>query len=373
MVETVGITGARGLLGWHVAVRLGVHEGLRIKKADRATFLSPQALQAFVTDCDVIVHLAGMNRGDEIELAETNVRIASQLIEACDAAGCTPTILFANSIQSEWGTAYGRSKARCAELIGAWAEARGARLLDLILPHIFGEGGRPFYNSVVSTFCHQIAHSEEPRILNDGQLELIHAGDVALEVLRLIEAPARPGTPAVSRLRIEGRPIRVTEMLARLKPMAEQYAACVVPDLRDPFDLRLFNTYRSYLFPQHYPVRLKLFTDPRGRLFEAVKDRNGGQVFLSTTLPGITRGNHFHFTKVERFLVVAGEAEIAIRRVGHPEIVRFMVNGSAPAYVDMPTLHTHNITNTGSAELLTLFWAHEPFDPNNPDTYPEVV
>ncbi len=372
MSKTIGITGSRGLLGWQVAVRLGCREELRVKQADRTTFLSAAALQAFVAECDAIVHLAGMNRGDEVELTESNIRLAGQLIDACDAAGCAPTVLFANSIQSEWGTAYGRSKARCAELIGEWAEARGTRLIDLILPHIFGEGGRPFYNSVVSTFCHQLAHGEEPHILNDGKLELIHAGDVAQEILRLIEASA-VGAAAVGRIRIEGQPMRVSEMLARLRPMAGQYAACVVPDLRDPFNLKLFNTYRSYLFPQHYPVRLKQFSDPRGNLFEAVKDRNGGQVFMSTTRPGITRGNHFHFGKVERFLVVAGEAEIAIRRVGHVEIVRFMVSGASPAFVDMPTLHTHKITNTGTTELLTLFWAHEPFDPNNPDTYPEAV
>jgi UDP-2-acetamido-2,6-beta-L-arabino-hexul-4-ose reductase len=151
------------------------------------------------------------------------------------------------------------------------------------------------------------------------------------------------------------------------------YAGHVFPDVRDDFDRDLFNTFRSYLYPHRYPTALTLHEDPRGCLFEAVKTHNGGQTFLSTTKPGITRGNHYHTRKIERFLVVSGQAEIRLRRVFDSEVQVFKVSGDQPAYVDMPTLHTHNITNTGSSDLITLFWTHEFYDPNMPDTFFELV
>jgi UDP-2-acetamido-2,6-beta-L-arabino-hexul-4-ose reductase len=167
--------------------------------------------------------------------------------------------------------------------------------------------------------------------------------------------------------------MRVSEMLARVRDLAAAYAEGVVADLRDPLDLQLFNTYRSYLFPRHYPVPIERHRDPRGSLFEAVRTRHGGQCFLSTTRPGITRGNHYHLRKIERFLVVRGEARIRVRRLFASDVTEFSVRGDEPAYVDMPTLHTHDITNVGDADLLTLFWAHEIFDPAAPDTIPEPV
>ena len=310
----VGVTGSGGLIGWHVRCRLSVETDLIVSTADRTTFLTPEVMDAFVRDCDVIVHLAGQNRGSDVEIEETNPALAKELVDA-----------------------------------------------------FMRTDNRPFYNSVVSTFCYQLATGDEPIIEVDGQLELLHAQDVAELVLSAIRA----GTSG--ELKPDGVPIRVSRLLARLRGLSDKYLAGVIPEFNEPLDLRLFNTFRSYLFPGHYPVFLRLFSDDRGASFEAVKTEHGGQAFLSTTRPGVTRGNHFHFNKVERFLVVKGEAEIRLRRRFHDTVTTFHVSGETPCFIDIPTLHTYNIGNVGKDELLTFFWSHEICDSEYPDTYPEPV
>ncbi|MDA9136440.1 capsule biosynthesis protein CapF, partial [Ascidiaceihabitans sp.] len=161
--------------------------------------------------------------------------------------------------------------------------------------------------------------------------------------------------------------------LDRLQCFHALYTANIYPDLSDVFDLTLFNTYRAAIYPDGWPRSLKLNTDTRGTLFEAVKAGGGGQTFLSTTEPGITRGDHFHLNKVERFLVVQGEAVIRIRKVLTDKVWDYRVSGDTPAYVDMPTLHTHSIENVGQGPLLTLFWTNDLFDSQKPDTYADKV
>lgn len=363
----IGITGAYGLLGFHTSAYLKTVEGIEIRRAGREAFASPESLRTFVDGCDAIIHLAGMNRGDEDEVAATNVALTEQLAAACTAAGIAPHILFSSSTHVYRDNKYGASKRQCAEVLTGWAEQAGGRFTNVILPNVFGEGGKPFYNSVVSTFCHQLALGETPVVHQDAQLEQVHTQTVARAFLQYI----RDGV--TGEVKLEGRPIRVTELLARIQGYRDLYLQNIFPNVDDEFDRDLFNTFRSYLYPQHYPVALTLHTDNRGSLFEAVKARNGGQSFLSTTRPGITRGNHFHTRKIERFLVVSGEAEIRLRKVFSDEVQVFRVSGEQPSYVDIPTLHTHNITNSGTTELVTLFWTHEFFDPQNSDTHMEMV
>jgi UDP-2-acetamido-2,6-beta-L-arabino-hexul-4-ose reductase len=367
------VTGAAGFLGWHVSVCLTKRETMRVHQVTRKAYADRTALAEAVSGVDAVVHLAGMNRGDPDVVAGTNIRLAADLMAACERAGSRPHILFSSSTQALGDSSYGRSKARAAALLREWAERHEAPFSNLVLPHVFGEMGRPFYNSAVATFCHQLARGEEPTITQDGEVELLHAQEVAREIGDLVRLKAEGGGTRLSEHRLHGRPMRVSAMLARLRGLAEPYQRHIVPDLRDPLDRDLFNTYRACLYPGQYPRPLPVFADHRGRLVEAVKELSGGQVFFSTTGPGITRGNHFHFHKVERFLVVEGEALIRIRRIGHKEVHSFKVGGETPAYVDIPTLHTHNITNTGCSPLLTLFWTHEIFDPAQPDTYPEEV
>lgn len=363
----VGITGIEGLIGWHLRACLHGQKDVEVSGAGRAEFRAEPALARFAAGADVVVHLAGMNRGDDRELETVNKGLADALIQACESQGSRPHVILASSAHITRDTAYARSKRYVAERLQAWAQRSGARFTCLVLPHVFGEFGKPFYNSAVSTFCHQLTAGEEPKIIVDAQLELLHAQRVAEAVLRI----SREG--AAGELPLSGTKLGVSQLLARLKGMAELYRSHIIPDLREDIDLDLFNTLRSYMYPSRYPVSLAVHSDARGGLFEAVKARNGGQSFISSTKPGVTRGNHYHRRKVERFLVLGGRAVLRIRKLFSTDTVAFEIEGGRPQYVDIPTLHTHNITNVGDSDLTTLFWAHEIFDPRAPDTVAETV
>ena len=370
----IAITGAAGLLGWHAAARLHAPncaarfrkepEPFDVAAIDRATFSDPQALAAALADAEAVIHFAGVNRGTPEEVEAANPAIARTLVAGCRAAGVTPHIVYANSTHAATDSFYGRSKRIAGEIL---AEAAPA-YTDLVLPHIFGECAKPDYNNVTATFIDRIITGRTPEMNPDGRVELLHAG-AAAEVA--IEAVL---TGATGKIAPTGRPMSVGELFDRLMAFHSAYSANLFPDLTDAFDLALFNSYRSALYPDHFPRPLKLHTDPRGTLFEASRSSGGGgQTFLSWTHPGITRGDHFHLGKVERFLVLEGEALIRIRRVLGDEVWEYRVSGEAPAAVDMPTLHTHSIENVGDRPLLTLFWTHEVFDPAAPDTYADPV
>lgn len=363
----VGITGAAGLIGTHVHAYFHGVEGVEVVPADIAEFATADLRRTFVRDCDVVVHLAGQNRGDDDELYRTNVGLAEQLIEACETENVQPHVIFSSSVHIYRETAYGRSKRECSRLLAAWADRSGACFTNLVLPNVFGEGGRPFYNSAVSTFCHQLAVGEEPTIIQDATIELVHAQQVAAKV----HAVLSEGT--TGDVVMTGVKMTVSEVLATLQHMATLYGEFVVPDLRERFDAYLFNTYRSYLFPSAYLMTPELHADARGHLFEAVRTLNGGQAFFSTTRPGITRGNHYHLRKFERFCVIRGEAVIRLRKLFSDEVHEYAVSGERPQFIDMPTLYTHDITNTGRDDLITAFWSSEFFDKADPDTFAEDV
>ncbi|HLM76381.1 MAG TPA: NAD-dependent epimerase/dehydratase family protein [Polyangiaceae bacterium] len=367
-MRRVGITGAGGLLGWHLRARLHARGEVSIVPIHTEAFSDEAALRDLIASCDVLVHCACKITGEGEEILRVNKEIDERLTSALDAAGRPIPLVFASSTHVERATPYGEAKRRSEAHLARWAEARGAPKTSLLFSNIFGEGGRPFHNSVVATFCHQVARGLEPTIFTDAELTLIHAQDAAGEIIEAMEG----GGPNVRRP--GGTRKRVSEILQAIREIDGEYRASgVVPDLRDPFRLSLFNTYRSHLFPDAYPTPLALREDARGALFEAVKTRHGGQAFLSTTKPGITRGNHFHLRKLERFCVVKGSAVIRIRRLFSDKIHAFEVSGNTPVVIDIPTLHSHTIQSTSDEELLTLFWSSEIYNPADPDTYAEPV
>ncbi len=275
----------------------------------------------------------------------------------------TVHIIYANSTHAVTETPYGRGKRRAGEILSAATPY----FTSIVLPHIFGEGARPFYNNVTATLIQQILTDEAPSVNPDGKVRLLHAGSAAQTA---IDAAI---TGTTGELAPEARPMAVPDLLAQLQKFHSLYSNNIFPDLSESFDCALFNSYRAASYPNGWPRPLCLNRDERGALFEAVKGGGGGQTFLSTTRPGVTRGNHFHLNKVERFLVVQGEAIIRIRKVLSDEVWEYSVSGDTPAAVDMPTLHTHSITNTGDTDLLTLFWTHDLFDPTSPDTFADKV
>lgn len=367
------ITGAGGLIGWHAAVRLhAVNCAARFKGEaapyelvllDHAGFGADATLRSAVSGADAVLHFAGVNRASDAEVETGNPDIARRLVAACEATESLPHIVYANSTHAASDTPYGRSKRIAGEILGAM----GGRYTDLILPHIFGECARPRYNNVTATFIEAVIAGDVPQVNPDGRVELLHAGAAAQAA---IDAVLHNQCGAV---RPDARVTAVPELLDLLCRFHADYQANIFPDLKDPFTLSLFNSYRAALYPGGFPRPLKLNTDPRGTLFEAVKGGGGGQTFLSTTEPGVTRGDHFHLNKVERFLVVQGEAIIRIRKVLGDEVWDYRVSGDQPAPVDMPTMHTHSIENVGKTHLLTLFWTHDLFDPAAPDTYFDPV
>jgi UDP-2-acetamido-2,6-beta-L-arabino-hexul-4-ose reductase len=364
----VGLTGAGGQLGYHVRCRLQYHHGHEIRAAGRGTFADAAALAGFVKGCDAIVHLAGVNRGSDDEVTEGNRFVARSLGDAMDQASSKAHLIYASSSQRSSDNVYGRAKAEAADFLAAHCARTGAPFVEVILPNLFGEFTRPRYNSFVATFCDQIAEGQAPSIHADNPVSLMHY----IEAADLFADALSGGTVGV--LSPQGRRTSVGSVADKLLEFSAGYKkGGIVPDLRDEFDLRLFNTFRASLYPALYPFRLDPRSDNRGALVECVKNRHGGQVFYSSTHPGITRGNHFHFDKVERFVVLSGQGRISIRRVFSDDVVHFDVTGDEPCFIDMPTYHAHNITNTGGGELLTLFWAHDLFDPTRPDTYMETV
>ncbi|MBM0225052.1 MULTISPECIES: NAD-dependent epimerase/dehydratase family protein [Micromonospora] len=361
------LTGAGGFLGWHVRVLLraiGWPEPVVLTQAD---LTRPADAADRVGGADLLLHLGGVNRGSPAELAAGNLGSAAALVQVLRRCPVPPKrVVFANSVQAGNGTPYGDTKAAAAAALAAAADV-GYDFDDVLLPNLYGEHGRPFYNSVVATFCRVLADGGRPEVAGDRQLDLVHVQDAAA---RLIGAP--PGhawDPSMPPVRID-----VALLAAWLTDFATTYRSGEIPALSDRHAVRLFNTYRSHCFPSHFPLPLTRRSDVRGTLVETMKVHGGGgQTFASTTRPGNSRGDHFHLAKVERFAVLRGTAEIRLRRVGHREVVRFPVSGDDPVVVDMPTMWAHEITNTGTEELLTLFWANELFDPARPDTYPEPV
>jgi UDP-2-acetamido-2,6-beta-L-arabino-hexul-4-ose reductase len=201
----------------------------------------------------------------------------------------------------------------------------------------------------------------------DREVPLLHAQDAADVLIGALQSDA-------ARIDPPGTPRTVSDVLARLMGFRDLYAKAEIPDVDDPFDLALFNTYRSYRFPQMFPFLPVVHADQRGELFECLRAHRGkAQVFCSSSVPGAVRGNHFHRRKVERFQVLRGEAVISLRKVLTGELVEFRVSGDTPSLVDMPTLWSHNITNVGDTELLTLFWTADLLDQDNPDTYQDLV
>lgn len=367
------VTGAGGLMGRHAAVRLhakncaarfrGEASPYKLELLDRAGFADRVRLRGAVTGADAILHFAGVNRASDEVVEAANPAIAEALVSAIREADAAPHVVYANSTHAAGDSPYGRGKRRAGEIL---ASAPGG-YTDLILPHIFGEGAKPYYNNVTATFIDQVIKEENPTVDPNGKVHLLHAGAAAHQA---IEAAL---DRKIGQIAPQSRPTPVPELLEILRSFHALYTANLYPDLSDPFELSLFNSYRTALYPDGFPRPLKLNVDTRGVLFEAAKGGGGGQTFLSWTEPGVTRGNHFHLDKVERFLVLQGEAVIRIRRVPEGPIWEYRVNGEAPMVVDMPTLHTHSIENVGTGRLLTLFWSHDIFDPAAPDTYADPV
>ena len=366
----IGITGQKGFVGTHLYNTIGTltdhFERIDFK---RSFFDDEKALDAFVASCDVIVHLAALNRHNDSEVIyNTNTALVSSLVAAMERTESKPHVLFSSSLQEERDNLYGKSKKEGRELLSAWADRNNAVFTGMVIPNVFGPFGHPYYNSVVATFSHQVANNEMPKIDVDGDLKLSELVDEILQKIKnnLSEPLCKVNHTSQA---------KVSELLALLQNYKTVYQENgEIPVIENTFQLNLFNTFRCYMdIKNYFPVKFTQHTDPRGSFVEIIRLGVGGQVSFSTTVPGITRGNHYHSRKIERFAVIKGKALIQLRRIGTNEVLDFYLDGDEPAYVDMPIWYTHNIKNIGDDILYTNFWINEPYDPEDADTFFEEV
>lgn len=372
-MKKVGITGQNGFVGYHLyqTIKLYIEE-FTLVEFERSFFDDADKLDSFVGECDVIVHLAALNRHNNPEVIfEMNLGLVQKLVLSLNRTKSKSHIILSSSTQEELDNTYGISKRLGRELLADWAEKAGGKFSGLIIPNVFGPFGQPFYNSVIATFCHQITRNEIPEILADNKLKLIYVGELVLSILECIRG--EKNEPAIKITHTAE--CKVSELLSILKHFKNEYQEKGnIPLIRNSFEHHLFNTYRSYMdIANYFPRKFKLNTDQRGSFVEIIRLGIGGQVSFSTTVPGITRGNHFHVRKIERFAVIKGNALIQLRRVGTEKVYKFYINGEEPGYVDMPIWFTHSIQNLGDDILYTNFWINEAYRPEDADTWIENV
>ncbi|PFG39016.1 UDP-2-acetamido-2,6-beta-L-arabino-hexul-4-ose reductase [Georgenia soli] len=360
----VVVTGAAGFLGFHTRARLRALTQHVVIPIDRSSW---SQLPSLVDGADAVIHIAGVNRGEPSHVENGNIELGRRVAQAIRRADTPPRhIVYANSIQAGNASPYGNGKASAGSLLQSASQEAEAQFTDVRLPNLFGEHGRPQYNSFVATFAHAVINGERPRI-EDRPVSLLHAQEAAATLINSLETPQSLLTPTAT-------PTSVQAVYAKLSDFNDTYQSGEIPALDTKLDLELFNTLRAARFPSHYPIALPPRTDVRGTLTELVRaQRSQGQTFVSTTKSGYVRGEHFHLRKIERFVVLSGSARISLRRLFSDEVVSFDVSGNQPVAIDMPTMWAHNITNTDSSDLVTMFWTNELFDPSDTDTFPEQV
>ena len=364
------VTGSKGFVGRNLCAVLRRREGVVLFEYDLEH--PTEGLDLALGEADVIVHLAGVNRPQNPEDFQTgNFGSIDVICKKLEALGRTPKVILSSSIQAELENPYGVSKRLAENVLGRFSEKTGAECVVFRFKNLFGKWCQPNYNSVTATFCHNIAHDLPIQISNPAnEIELTHIDEVVAEITKEL-LPEKPGfrfaTPLTSTR------ITLGVLADKIKAYKRMRTSLLLPDFSDPFERALYGTYLSYLDGNNLSYGLDIKKDPRGSLAEFLKSPKMGQVFVSRTKPDITRGDHYHHTKTEKFLVLQGTAIIRFRHITNGQVLEYHVRGEDYRVLDIPPGYTHSIENIGQDELVTLFWANEPFNSNHPDTYYEPV
>ena len=369
------ITGAGGFVGKNLVATLrtaGYTDLMLFEKDD-----TPETLADYCRRAAFVVHLAGINRPtDPSEFYTGNAGLTDTLLANLEAAGNTAPVLVTSSTQAELDNDYGKSKRQAEEAIFAHRRRTGATVYVFRMPGVFGKWCRPNYNSVVATFCHNVAHGLPIQVRDSAfSLPLVYIDDVVACILAAFDGDVmmdRSATPICHM-----HPIHEVT-LGRLAELIQGFAAgrtsLAVPDLAPgSFEKKLYSTYLSYLPSDQFSYPLEMHTDNRGSFTEFLRSPERGQVSINISHPGIVKGNHWHHTKNEKFLVVKGEGVIRFRNIFSKEVVEYHVSGDKLEVVDIPCGYTHNIENVGTEDMVTVMWANEAFDPDHPDTFFEPV
>lgn len=373
------VTGAKGFIGRNLCSTL--HNIAQNK--DRSFDLSadvtvyeydlgtdPSLLETWCAECDFVFHLAGVNRPKEQdEFMEGNFGFTATLLSMLERHGNTCPVMLSSSTQAALDNPYGRSKLAGEELLRDYGRRTGAKILIYRFTNVFGKWCRPNYNSVVATFCHNIAH-DLPIKVNDpeAKLRLVYVDDVIAELISTLKGQEHRDADGFCTVPVEHQ-VLLGQIAERLREFKASRMKGDVPMTGDPFVKKLYATYLSYLPTDDFSYPLTMHRDDRGSFTEIIHTPERGQFSVNISKPGITKGNHWHHTKNEKFLVVSGKAAIRFRAIDSDEIIEYIVSGDKLEVVDIPTGYTHNIENIGDTDLVTFMWASEIFDPNKPDTY----
>ena len=365
------ITGSNGFIGKNLTAELKSRNTHELFLYDVDT--PEELLDHYTEECNFVFHLAGINRPkDEKEFLKGNRDFTAFLLQKLKEHNNHCPILVSSSVQAELDNPYGRSKKAGEDLLLQYAKDNNTELYLYRLPNVFGKWSRPNYNSAVATFCYNIAR-DLPIQVNDPNtlLRLVYIDDVLYEFINALEGKVirEDGfciIPTVHTVTLQ----TIVDLLHSFK---ESRTSLSVPNMSNAFEKALYSTYLSFLDEDDFSYLLKSNWDGRGCFTEIIRTPERGQFSVNISFPNVTKGNHWHHTKNEKFVVVQGEAVIRFRKIGTEEVIEYEVSGDAMEVVDIPPGYTHNITNIGDGELVTFMWASEPFDPNNPDTIYEGV
>lgn len=365
------VTGANGFIAKNLIADLSHSGEYNIFEVTRAT--NEIELEKACKKVDFVFHLAGINRPEnESEFIEGNHNFTEKLLSRLKKYNNSSPLLITSSIQAENDNPYGRSKKAAEDSVFAYGNETGVKTLVYRLPNVFGKWCKPNYNSVVATFCHNIAH-DLPIQVNDSekQLSLVYIDDVINEFKNSMNGfENRTGDYCeVSTI----HQIKLGEISNLLQQFKESRDNRSVPDMNNPFIKKLYSTYLSYLPKDKFNYELKMNVDDRGSFTEFLKTPDRGQVSVNVSKPDITKGNHWHHTKNEKFLVVSGNGVIRFRKLNEDKIFEYHVSADKFEVIDIPTGYSHNIENLGKNDMVTIMWANELFDPENPDTFYEEV
>lgn len=366
-MKNIVVTGAAGFIGKNLIAKLAERPDISIKEFQRGDPV--ESLEEYTVHGDFFFHLAGVNRpDDEREFASGNTDFTAQILDLLRKHQKKIPLVLASSIQAISDRPYGRSKKAAEELVIAWAKETGGIPYVYRLSNVFGKWSKPNYNSVVATFCHNIAN-QLPIVIDDPgkALTLLYIDDLVDAFIKTMDGKIPFAGYEFCQLP-QVYKISLQQLADLLYSFNECQKSGFLPDLANPLHRDLYTTYISYLPENGFACAREIKADQRGWLSEIFKSPHTGQIFISVTKPGITRGNHYHHRKAEKFVVIHGRALIQLRKIGSSQMLAYPVSGDAIQIVEIPPGYAHNITNTGEDDLVTVFWASEIFDQVNPDT-----
>jgi Nucleoside-diphosphate-sugar epimerases len=361
------VTGAKGFIGKNLIAELKNRNYNNIMEYDQDS--EPYILDQYTKECDFIFHLAGINRPrKENEFMKENYGFTSLLLDKLNKNNNKSPILLTSSIQAELDNAYGKSKKAGEELLLSYGSKNGNKALIYRLPNVFGKWCRPNYNSVVATFCYNISHELEIEISDPSVvMNLVYIDDVMDEFINALEAREnKVGNYCCVSAIYTVTLGKIAELIYSFK---ESRSTLTIPNMSNEFEKKLYSTYLSYLPEDNFSYLLKMNIDERGSFTEFFRTADRGQVSINVSKPGVVKGNHWHHTKNEKFLVVKGRGLIQFRKVGCEEVICYHVSSDKLEVIDIPIGYTHNIINEGKTDMVTVIWANEAFSPEKPDTF----